>query len=114
MGNSVSLRLPAKGHIELDNNDIRGVGDCLIDMECAEQGCRSAIGDVHDNRLTGAVRADAAVSRLPCAVWVESPLRGADLRFRGNSLDTLRSADCPDGMDHCEDNKRVLSKPLTA
>jgi len=102
-GNAISLRLPANGKDEIVDSNVSGEGDCLIDLECAGDGCASGAVTVSGNRLEGALRAGSASARLPCSLWVEPALGGAAIGFRHNRLRSLRNTDCPAAVE-CSGN----------
>lgn len=104
-GNTVSVNPPPRGRAEVVGNDIRGEGDCLIEAGCSGQHCPGTVVAIRDNRLSGALRADAGPApKPPCSAWVAPELKGAEVEFTGNRLSGVRSLACPEGVSHCADN----------
>ena len=105
-GNTLALNLPAQAHFTVSDNDIRGEGDCLIQLTCAGSNCNTAQGVIEDNRLAGALRAAAhGLPKPPCSVWVEPELRGAAIDYRGNRQSRTRTLGCPTGIANCSGNE---------
>lgn len=100
-GNSVILSLAPFGRDRIENSRISGTGDCLVDLECAGDGCRTASIDVTGNQLEGRVRQDVAAAKAPCALWIGEELRGAAVVFGDNRLQGVRPPACPEGARDC-------------
>jgi hypothetical protein len=101
-GNSIALFLPANARSSVVNNEIQGEGDCLIDLECGGDGCRSASAVVKGNRLNGRERKqEAAEKKLPCSLWVQPELRGASIDLDHNTIRSTRPPGCPAGVRGC-------------
>ena len=104
-GNTLALNLPAHGMIDVHDNDIRGEGDCLIQLTCAGSDCKSAHGTISGNRLSGSLRKDErGLPKPPCSVWVEPELRGAQLDYTRNRQNLTRTLGCPAGIASCSEN----------
>jgi len=104
-GNTLALNLPAGARADVESNEIRGEGDCLIQLTCAGSGCQKATGKIHDNRLIGSTRRDGTgMPKPPCSVWVEPELRGAALDYEKNRQSGTRTLGCPSGISNCAGN----------
>jgi hypothetical protein len=101
-GNSIALNLPANGHIVVSDNEIQGEGDCLIELDCAGDDCRSASAVLKGNRLDGTARKqEPAEKKLPCSLWVQPELRGAAIEIDHNRIRSTRPPGCPEGVRGC-------------
>jgi hypothetical protein len=105
-GNTLALNIPGNAHIAVSGNDIRGEGDCLIQLTCGGNECRNAQGTITDNRLAGSLRKDAhGLPKPPCSVWVEPELRGAAIDYTNNRQSQTRTLGCPTGIASCGGNE---------
>ncbi|MBN8727790.1 MAG: hypothetical protein J0H15_08825 [Xanthomonadales bacterium] len=100
-GNSLILAVAPFSRSRIHHNRISGTGDCLIDLECAGEGCRRAAVEITGNELSGSRRKDVEAAKSPCAMWVGEELRGAAIEFSGNRLQGLRPPACPEGARGC-------------
>jgi len=91
LGNAVSLSLHPGRRVELRDNRIDGVGDCLV---VAEGGDASSEVLLSGNRMTGGhLWSDR--SRRSCGFYAhETPTR---VRFAANTLVGVRGGQCPPG-----------------